>query len=49
MGESLKGILYQSARIRQPLDENFTVICEKFRFPAVAGEQQDLPLLACFL
>ena len=37
-------ILYLFPRIRQPLDGNFAVSGKKFRLPAVAGEEQDLPV-----
>ena len=37
-------ILYLYRRIRQPLDENFPVSGKKFPLPAVAGEEQDLPV-----
>ena len=46
---SAKSILYPSDRIRQPLNGNFLVSGEKRGFPAVAGEEKDLPVLSLTL
>ena len=39
-------ILYQSPALRQPLNGDAVIPSEKFRLPAVAGEEENLPVLS---